>query len=183
MPDPARFLSVKDRILPGVKRTISPPNPAPGTEWSVAVPGGQQWRPLAAIATLTTSAAVASRVAGVRLSDGNAVFYGAGSINGTAAGQVNVLSYAAASSPTASTPNISFAVLQWPLMWLPAGYTFGSFTQGIQAADTYSGVVVMIEQAYLDDDDITVRVREVEDAEYAAMRAAQPPGVPGLTRG
>src|SRR6516162_1693189 len=61
-----RFLTTEARVLPGYKRPVAITTPAAGANWTVTVPGGRMWRPIAINATLVTSAAVANRIPGIQ---------------------------------------------------------------------------------------------------------------------
>lgn len=119
--------------------------PAAGSEWAEAVPAGEQWQPLALLAFLQTSAAVAAR----------------NPILSIAVGGLAIVKV----PPAATLPDSSVGVFDFyrgalslnsqntmtgpmPDLVLPSGSTVGSQTGNIQAGDQWSSIVIYV-LAYL----------------------------------
>lgn len=186
MAEVARFLSTSGKVHNGVKRVVRVPAPAAGAEFSVAVPGGAQWRILAGMASLTTSAVVANRlpryaftIAGLRVYEtGDAVNYAAGGTYGQSFAIGAAAQFSGGGGNSSSVPI--------PSLWLPDGAVFGSHTVALDVGDQWSAAVLWIEECYFTDAELT------EDREQlrrdllqaaGALNAAGPAGGLGPGQG
>jgi len=125
-----------------VLRTQLPATPAAGAEWSLTVPGRTALQILAVRAILTTGAAATARVATLRITDGNNVL---ASIR-TPASQAATLTTEHTWMPELPTiglsGNAAYSTGIPNRLILPPGYTIGSNTSNLDAADTWTGITV-----------------------------------------
>lgn len=125
------------------------PNPAAGADWIATVPAGHTWTLLSAQGTLTTSAAVATRLPGLDISDGAGHIIVTEAANvGVTASIVERVGFAVGDSANqdgvgAALGNRQTVALPSGIV-LPAGYTIASRTVNIQAADQWSAVVLTV---------------------------------------
>lgn len=135
-------------IIPAehVRRTITVPDPPAGTEWSVTVPGGVVWRVLMGRFTLSTGATGSGREVGLFIRDGSVEVGRTWSQVNQAVSTVAIYGF----FPGASPVGFSFAglglLIPWPDVLLLAGYTIGSGTLSLGAADQYSGIALLVEE-------------------------------------
>lgn len=133
----------------GVQRRITIPNPAPGSDWSLTLPGGAYWRLLSLRAIFTASAVVASRIPRFQTLDGAAI------INTTALTQSVAASAVQEYVLAKNVPIILAAVPGVPnqipyLDWfLPAGYIIRASTFLIDAGDQWSAIESLFEEVDL----------------------------------
>lgn len=135
--------------FPGIQRRVSVAAPAAGAEWKQTVPGGVYWRVLGGVSSFVASVAVANRLPGLSYTDGSVEFYRVGGSQPMTAGLTNSVLYLTSgqTAATGSTPVSGFNIATF---WLPGGYTFGSKTPNIQAADQYGSTELFIEEMQLD---------------------------------
>lgn len=120
---------------------VSVPSPAAGADWSLAVPGGHTYQILTIAATLTTSAAVATRASRLLFGDGTASFLDLPA----SATQVASLARKYAWWPTAEPVAVGNAIeAAIPPLTLPAGWTVASATDLIDVADQWSGIKLAV---------------------------------------
>lgn len=167
-PMPARFLTHEGRVLPGVKQAIAIPEPPAGSEWSLTVPGGEQWMPLSLHYVLTTSAAVGNRYPGVAVYCAGLEVYRAICVTAIAAGDVIDYTAVAGSGIVNGGTTAGIGMVQFPFVYLNAGDSLSSLTPGLQAGDQYSAVNALVERVFVTDSDITERADEFERAAVAA---------------
>lgn len=167
MPDAylPRFLSREGRPLPGVKRAVPVPQPAAGAEWTVTVPGGRQWRIIGGAAQLVASAAVANRRPGLALGDESSTVARTVSALQVQAGATALLGYLPDSGVTAPPGADTVGLVPAWDAWLPGGFVISSLTVGLQAGDQYGLVALMVEELYLDDQELTI----LEEERLAAL--------------
>lgn len=167
-----RFLSREGRVLPGVKRVITVPQPAAGAGWAVTVPGGRQWRVQGGAALLTTDATAANRLPVVQLSDQTSVWWDVAPDASVPASTAQRFSLGAGVAQGGANVAGFPIVLPLPDMFLPAGTRLAVTTTAEDVNDQWSAVALMVEESYLDDQELTILHLEVEAAERAALRAA-----------
>lgn len=130
---------------PGTPVSFNVANPAAGTDWSVTVPTARRWQLLAARARLTTGAAVANRFAGIVHTDGTNQLYFAGQNNAIVASSTGLLVFTPGVQPFSDTQGDFLVPLPSPDI-LEQGYVINSFTVGLQAADQWSGIQLMLQE-------------------------------------
>ena len=168
---PARFLTRTGDILPGVRRVVQVPSPAPGADWSITVPGGVQWNILALTSTLTTSATVANRLPGLTVAiDGVTTWHVQSNANLVASSSVTVNSFSGIQYPFYGGAG-TYMLETLPPGPYPAATEIGSSTTAISAADQWSGVALYIEEYYFTDNVLTERVVQWEAFERAERQA------------
>lgn len=166
MPDAylPRFFSREGRHLPGVKRAVPVPQPAAGAEWTVNVPGGRQWRIIGGAAQLVASAAVANRRPGLSLGDESTTTARTVSALQVQAGATALLGYLPDSGVTAPAGVDTVGLVPAWDAWIPGGFVISSATPGLQAGDQYSQVSLMIEELYVDDQELSKLGEERDQA-------------------
>lgn len=135
-------------------------SPAAGTDWTVTVPGGRQWRVLAGVGLFIASAAVATRLLSLRLSDGNATWWQGSFPTAPTAGQQFLIGYGLGVTTAAAPGPGSATELALPAMWLPPLTVLFSATAGIQAGDLWGNLSLMIEECWVDDQYLSQRDME-----------------------
>ena len=125
----------------------APAAPAAGADWTISVSANTTWAIRAVIARLTTSAAVATRLARVQLFNGSVVGADVPANVTQLASLVNVYTWApgltiaaVGSAPTFVTQGLPREVR------FPSGFVVRSQTQNIQAADQWDQIQIHIEQ-------------------------------------
>lgn len=131
---------------PGVLRHLAVPAPVAGAEWAFTLPSAGSWRLRCIHALLTTSATVAVRQPGISLTDGSLLWWRAQAAVGVAAStaaDVGALTGTALSQAAGVSGSV---ILPLPDVVLPPGYTVGSATAALQAADAYTAIVITAEE-------------------------------------
>jgi len=124
-----------------VRQVIRPANPAAGADWLATVPAGHVWRVLGISAQLTTSAAVANRIPFIALGDGVATFWDTPFRDEIAAS----LSFRYRLFPTAGAIGYeSWEFAPMPEVDLMPGWTVGSSTTSLQAADQWLNIAINV---------------------------------------
>lgn len=126
---------------PGCTVAFAVGNPAAGADWAFTLSGQYRMQVNYVCATLTTSAAVATRTAALKISNGATTLAIVDSPTTQAASLANTYSgvFGGFSGGTGGTH------LYWPLSTptiIGGGYTIGTTTSNIQAADQWSAIVV-----------------------------------------
>lgn len=134
--------------LQGQLLDVTVPNPAHGQDWSYTLQAGASWRLLLGYATLKTTAEAGERVPGFLIRDGDGHNrWGAVSAAHQATGITEDWCYA----PFGGVEAVAQAgphPLEVPPVWLPAGWSIGSSTKLLKAEDAWTGVRLLLEQAY-----------------------------------
>lgn len=121
----------RSRIVQGVS------NPAPGADWSQAVPASHLWRLWGVTAILTTSAVVANRQVRLVLGDGTNTWATLTAPAVQAANAAHVYTWLIGATPIA----LGLQQLQaLPPIELPVGWTIGTSTALIDATDQWTAV-------------------------------------------
>jgi hypothetical protein len=135
-------------IIPAqrLRRVILVPNPAVGTEWQVAVPGGALWIVRAIVARLADSAVVANRVPDVVVSDGSVDLFAVPPSVANTAGISRLYSWISDYAGPSTLINGTMWANGFPSWPLYSGYTMRTVTSGLDVADQWSAIVVTVEQ-------------------------------------
>lgn len=163
-----RFLTWESRIVRGVRRPLNIGNPGAGNNWSVNVPGGRLWRVIAGTCSFTASGVVANRNVGLNMQlQGLPMFvnYNATAVtNGQNVSPVYMPGDAVAPAATIN------GILPVPFVpvWLRPGDTIRSITANFDPGDTYTQIVVWIEEAFFTDEQLptTPNIGELEAMAY-----------------
>lgn len=116
-------------------------SPAAGSDWALTVPAGHLYQLLAVSAQLVTSATVATRVARLQVSDGNAVFL---DLPPTAT-QAASLTRRYAWAPHAPGLAIGSGILSFvPDLALQTGWKLQTTTDLIDATDAWTAIRVLV---------------------------------------
>lgn len=160
---PARFLSHTGKILPGVRRLVPVPNPAPEAEVSVEVPAGVQWFLLGLIVSLTTSAAVGNRGTSLRLTVQGVEVWSIPGFYQAAAGTVATVVGLGGVAPVAYADQTSDATVPLPTFNLEPGSIITTGSYGLLAGDQWSMPGLYIEEIYVTDPQLSEIARERAD--------------------
>lgn len=133
-------------VFPGVHRVLDVPAPVAGAEWSFTVPSLGWLRIRSIVATLTTSAVVANRVAGFTLSDPDRVAYAASSNLALPASSAQRIVYMPGTGSGGLVGAGGTLLVPLPDLIVPVGYVLKSFTGLIDVADQYSNVRMIVEE-------------------------------------
>lgn len=172
-----RFLARDGKIQRGIKQVIPISNPGAGNEFTVTVPGGEQWFIYGGRLTFTASAAVANRTVTLALEiDGLRCYQTPDSTVIAASGQV-FYSVIGSDSPVVVGSANTIGQLQTPSVPLPQGSMIHTVTINLDAGDAYTSCRLYVARVYLPDQKLD-EIAECEQREYFdAMRKA------GLTHG
>lgn len=155
-------------VAPIVRKVKQVANPAAGTDWALAVPGGNVWAVKAITAVLTTSAAVANRAAKLQVNTGDGIVWSANA----AAPQTASLTWRWSWAPGDGYANSAAGVANnapFPLdLFLMPGYTIQTLTLNMDVADAWSSIRVVVEEGYQGDPWGLAANAEVLD-EYAGL--------------
>lgn len=113
------------------------PQPAAGADWSLAAPAGHLYQLVSVIATLTTSAAVATRAARLVLGDGNATFLHVPAATTQVASLARRYGWWATGQVLAVGSDIESPL---PGIALQTGWTIGSATDLVDVGDQWSAI-------------------------------------------
>lgn len=134
--------------------SVAPANPAAGADWKVTVTAGKRWRLYSITSFLSTSAAVATRVAEFLLKsqDVNIIYRVGDQAGGDGQTANSNLRHVLASCwsnvvrQTGGAGGQAYNAYPLPVIELIGGDTIGSFTSSIQAADQWSAIVLQVEE-------------------------------------
>jgi hypothetical protein len=122
------------------------PAPGAGAEWSVRPDRGELWVVRAALFRFTTDATVTARAPRLVATDGTTTWFRTGGGEQQLAGQQRIF---CAFDGGPASPNVGDHVnVAWPVggLYLPAGFTLGSTTFGIQPADQIDQIALLVEE-------------------------------------
>lgn len=125
----------RSRIVVGV------PQPAAGADWSVPVPAGHLWNVLSILATLTTSAVVATRIPRLIFGDGVATFLDVPPFAGEAASLTRRYVWVPAGQGYTTGNGILSPLPEVPL---GTGWTLATTTDAIDVADQWSAIKLAV---------------------------------------
>lgn len=127
-------------------RVVQVTQPAAATDWSVTVPGGKVWAPLAFTATFVTDANVANRDLSLQIGDQTNLLAAFDAVANQAAGQTNVVTYCTGGGLGAGGTTHGTSTTPIPDLALPAGFTISSHTTNLQVGDQWSNIVCWVEE-------------------------------------
>lgn len=136
---------------PGGMKVYTVPNPAAGVDWNLSIPNNTRWKIRGIRTTLATSATVANRTPTLRVfGDSLHQVFTSGNNNAQTASTTLSYSYGPGVTPAQVSPTEFVAGLPEELT-LATSPTSGapiitSNTVGIQAADQWSSIQVMVEE-------------------------------------
>jgi hypothetical protein len=134
----ARSLALFELLRQRLVREVPVPNPAAGADFVATVPAGKTWELLSAFGLLTTSAAVANRDVRPRLTDpSQAVVWELPFLFDQVASSASRYGWIAGASVVG---------LPSPPAVLPENFSFRVSTLGLDVADQWSGVVLMVRE-------------------------------------
>ena len=169
---PARFLTDTGNILPGVSRVVAVPTPAAGSDWSITVPGGVQWKILSGRGQLAASAAVATRIPEITLTS-EGVEIGRYPCNLTlAANATSVISFSQQLGTFIPPASVVDGFVGLPWFPLTSGDVISSSTGAIQAADAWTGIRIRISEFYFTNQQLSEVERETEEVRAAMLAEA-----------
>jgi len=130
----------------GWQERILIPAPAAGTQWTYKIDGRYHERLISVQQTFNTSAAVASRFPQVTLTDVNGV-----QVTSTPAGSAipasnGVIASLFVESPQLATAASGFLYGFLPDILAPSGWTWQSVTPGMDVADAYTAIVLVVQR-------------------------------------
>ncbi len=118
--------------------------PAAGADFSVTVPNPQRWRPICFHGVLTAAVAVANRQVEIILDDGANTYWIDDSSANITASSVNDVTATTTNVPTGVVTTIQNIVIP-PALYMTVGHRFRSNTVGIQGADQWSALRLLVE--------------------------------------
>jgi hypothetical protein len=128
-------------------RIVPVPAPGAGNDWSLTVPGGVTWRLQSLYISFVASAAVATRIPSLRLTDGTTTLFNLPPVIVVPASTGLQFTYLNGIGPYLLTSLSTYAVQPFPDLNLKAGWVLRSITQAIDAGDTWiAGTMLVIEQ-------------------------------------
>ena len=166
---PSRFLADTGLIRPGVSRVVKVPNPTAGADWTQIVPSGVIWKILSGQGTLTTSAAVATRLPQIQLTSAGVNVGLFGAVFNVAASTAAVISFGQAIGSAVGLAGTASSPIPLPNYPLVQGDTFGSSTGAIQAADQWSAIAFVVAEYYLTNPLLSEIAREREAMELELL--------------
>jgi hypothetical protein len=119
--------------------------PAAGADFSITVPSNLIWRVSSVIATLVTSATVATRITHLVIDDGTNVVSDSVMRNGVTASSTQLMTWGSSFQQAAPSDNSQPGYLEDGLV-VPAGFRIRSLTTALQAADQYSAIYLLVEE-------------------------------------
>lgn len=135
----------------GIPQVVNPGNPAAGADISIAVPSGAIWRPVSLRATLTTAVAVANRLVSATYQSAGNVLMESPSNFTQAASIVNTYNFFDSAQYLATPFNLRTVAPLPSNTFLQRGNTINTVTTGIQAADQWSSVILLVQEWFLND--------------------------------
>lgn len=142
------------------------PGPAAGSDWEWVPATGQVTRLLTLLGTLTTSATAANRVPVLQLKDQDGtVVWETAAVTAQAAslGWAYSASSTGGAAESGAAETAGVVSLTLPDMWAPAGWSWGTATQGLQTGDTWTGLIAVLEPG-LDAYDVDRREAAIRQA-------------------
>lgn len=126
-------------------RTLQIQNPAPGADWSFVPSSTDRVILISVLATLTTAVAAGSRMPALQFTDQSGLVYMQGDLGRGQAASINTAWCWTKDwnvGPGAATSVGQHAAGPLPNVWLDPNDVIGTVTNGIQAADQWSNIVV-----------------------------------------
>lgn len=132
---------------PGNVRSIQVTSPAAGAEWSQTVPTNARWEVVSVFAQLTTSAAVANRLARLVMDDGANFLNQVPGLSAQTAG--TVIGYCwgdGQGGPIIANDTVAFSGPFANDCYLSSGFRIRSLTGGLQAADQWGSINFLVRE-------------------------------------
>lgn len=172
---PSRFLSHTGKILPGVRRVFTNPEPAAGTNWSITVPAGVQWWVTAGFVPFTTDSVVGTRFVQVVLNVDGLNVWEAQAVAGQAASNGWAYNFTSTAAPQEATGDSNKAIICLPTGYLPSGATLMSAVASMDPGDQWGIGNWWIEEVYVTDPQLSeiARTRQELDREIAMYEYEQ----------
>ena len=142
---PQSYPDVYQRLARYAPRAVSP---AAGADISITVPNGAYWDVNSLTALFTAGAGVANRLVGyfIKNQDGQTV-YTYQTTTALTANQTCTFTFSEDFATTMQTPaNGGIVLAPAPKPFLPPGWSFGTVTAAIAAADQWSAVTFWVEE-------------------------------------
>lgn len=142
----ARSLGLYELLRQRLQKEILVVAPAVGVEWSATVPPGSTWELLTVRHSITTSAVVANRIPGLRVTDSDGGFVLRIPPSGqVAASSSQGLSFA---SGIGGWVNLGEMVspLPSPPILLPSGWIIRSLTSALDVGDQYAASILTVRE-------------------------------------
>lgn len=159
---PARFLSHTGKILPGVRRVVQVPNPAPATGWNVTVPAGVQWYVLAGYADLATDATVGNRFIGMKLTVNGVLVKNVATSGAIAPSSTAPVNFGSGPGVQSGQTGAVYGLVPLSNGLLPTGSNVAMTASGYGAGDQWSSIALWIEEVYVTDSQLSEIQRERE---------------------
>jgi hypothetical protein len=120
--------------------------PAAGAEAIYTVPAGARLRVMCAFATLVTSAAVAARGPGLKITDGTNTLFDTHNYEAQAASLTHAFNFGP-QLPETGDLNSETSIITMPAITLAPGWTIATDTDALDAADQWTALRVAVEQS------------------------------------
>lgn len=146
----ARLLLGSPGYAVGWQEPLYLANPAAGSEWTHTVDGRWFERLLAVRYVLTTSAVVANRSARLALANADGKHVLAVPATGLVAAGTAVTVHLTAGAPAFASGTTGVSDGYLPDLMVPSGWTWHINTAGLDAGDTETGIVLLV-QRYMND--------------------------------
>lgn len=140
----ARQQVLAELLRARLTKAVPVASPAAGQEWSVTVPGGVVWYAASVVATLTASAAVATRQIRLTVADGTTLFCRIPSASSITAGQQALLNWLAGAGYSLNAGTGIGQLNTLPPFPMPGGTVIASLTAGIDAGDQWSAIALYV---------------------------------------
>jgi hypothetical protein len=142
----ARETALFELLRLRLQREAAVASPAAGADWSIPVPAGAYWEPLAIVATLTTSAVVANRGPRVIANDGGIAFASLPSPVSATASAAWRFTWAHDGVLNQSSPAGTGVMQAIPDLIVPGGGSLSVATNNLDVADQWSAIVVTVRE-------------------------------------
>lgn len=130
----------------GIQNVVAVASPIAGSEWTYTFPGGFYYRLLSGTAQFVTSATVANRGGGVKITTSDGVVFQGSAVAAVPASSTAIYSYNAINFTGGFLTAKGAVCVPSPTYWLQGNWVISSTTANIDAADQYSKVVLLFEQ-------------------------------------
>lgn len=178
---PSRFLSHTGKILPGVRRVVTIPQPAAGVGLVFVVPGGVQWWVGAGYFTLATDAVVGNRFLAASVTVDGLLVWNTWPGYVQPASELSGYGMQSTSGYSAASNNGARSFLPLPGEYLPEGAIVSLSINSADANDQLSALSLWVEEVYVTDPQLSEDARlhaelERDIAIYEYQQAEQAAG-------
>ena len=170
---PARFVTYDTHVLPGIRHVINVPSPAVGTDWSITVPGGKQWRLTGGSAVLTTGVTVSNRNMGVQYWTQGIISYFNFNGSALAASSSGTAVFCPATAIDSIVTDGSYYGVPINPTWIASGDNIQSYTVNLKPVDQWSAINLVIEEIWITDEQLTNVQAAIEADEQRTARELQ----------